>query len=87
MAHSTALVTAEDIYQLVRTAAPEAIGEAAVDTPFDQLDVDSLTLVEIAVLTSQNYGPLVHDWEIAEAGTFADLADLVNQRRVLEEAS
>ena len=87
MTHPAAVVTAEEIHQLVRTAAPEAIGDAAVDTPFDQLEVDSLTLVEIAVLTSQKYGPVVHDWEIAEAGSFAGLAQLVNERRVLEAAS
>lgn len=49
------------------------------------MEVDSLSLVEIAVMISEKYGFTVHDWEIAQAGSFPELASLVNGRRILEE--
>ncbi|WP_426979974.1 phosphopantetheine-binding protein (plasmid) [Pseudarthrobacter sp. O4] len=86
MSKPAAHVTAEDLLEMVHAAAPEIIGEATVQTNFDQMEVDSLSLVEIAVMISEKYGLVVHDWEIAQAGSFAELAQHVNGRRVLEGA-
>lgn len=87
MSKPPALVTGEEILEMVHVAAPEIVGDATSETNFDQMEVDSLSLVEIAVMISERYGFVVHDWEIAQAGSFAELADLVNGRRVLEGAS
>lgn len=87
MSKPAAHVTAEDLFEMVHAVAPEIIGDATVQTKFDQMEVDSLSLVEIAVMISEKYGFVIHDWEIGEAGSFAELAHHVNGRRVLERAS
>ncbi|WP_434616169.1 phosphopantetheine-binding protein [Arthrobacter sp. A5] len=48
------------------------------------MDVDSLSLVEIAVMVSEKYGFTIQDWEIAEAGNFPALATLIGDRRAFE---
>ncbi len=84
MSQPATLVSAEELVELIRSAAPEIIGDANAETSFDEMEVDSLSLVEIAVMISQKYGCTLHDWEIAEAGSFAALSDIVSARRSLE---
>jgi acyl carrier protein len=84
---SSALVNSEELIDLIRATAPEILGEATADSTFEQMEVDSLSLVEIAVMISEKYRLVIHDWEIAEAGSFPVLAGIVSRRRVLEEAS
>lgn len=86
MSQHATLVSAEDLVELIRSAAPEIIGDATAETSFDHMEVDSLSLVEIAVMISQKYGFTLHDWEIAEAGSFAALSEIVSARQVPEEA-
>lgn len=84
MSQPATLVSAEELVELIRLAAPEIIGDANAETSFEAMEVDSLSLVEIAVMISQKYGFTLHDWEIAEAGSFATLSDIVSARRSLE---
>lgn len=85
MSQSAILVSAEELVELIRSAAPEIIGDANAGTSFDEMEVDSLSLVEIAVMISQKYGFTLHDWEIAEAGSFSALSDIVSPRRAPED--
>ncbi|MFJ8001344.1 acyl carrier protein [Streptomyces sp. NPDC096310] len=49
----------------------------------EQIGLDSLAAVELAALLSDRYGVEIHDYELLEAGTVADVADLVAQRRAV----
>jgi hypothetical protein len=49
-------------------------------TPFDEADIDSLVLAEVAVVATRLYGVAVHDWELRDAGTMLAAAALVRER-------
>ncbi|MFC9454169.1 acyl carrier protein [Streptomyces sp. NPDC056983] len=46
-------------------------------TPFTDLDLDSLVLVELAVILSRTYRVPVDEAELAEAGTVDDVVALL----------
>lgn len=47
----------------------------------EQVGLDSLAAVELATLLGDRYGVEIHDYELLEADTVADIADLVAERR------
>jgi len=47
------------------------------DTTFDSLEVDSLVLVELAVILERTYGVRIEDSELAAAGTVGAAAAVV----------
>lgn len=51
--------------------------EATADTPFELLELDSLVLVELAVVLSQRYQVSVGDDELHLAGTVAACVELL----------
>ena len=53
----------------------------SADTVFDDLGVDSLVLVEVAVMVRQQFGVEVTDEELADAETIRGAAEIINQRR------
>ncbi|MET7801228.1 acyl carrier protein [Streptomyces decoyicus] len=50
-------------------------------TPFTDLDLDSLVLVELAVILSRTYGVPVDESELAEAGTVDEVVALLATKR------
>lgn len=76
----TTIVTAAGLAELIRTKAPEFAGHATADSTFDELDVDSLSLVEIAVVVSESYGVHVLDYEVAVAADIPGLSALIRER-------
>jgi acyl carrier protein len=51
-------------------------------TPFSDLDLDSLVLVELAVILSRTYGVPVDESELAEAGTVDEVVALLATKRI-----
>jgi len=76
----TTLVTASELAELIRTKAPELAGHATAESTFDELDVDSLSLVELAVVVSECYGVHILDYEVAEAADIPGLSALICAR-------
>lgn len=50
------------------------------------MEFDSLSIAEIAVIVSDKYGIAVHEREVVHAGSFPELANILNDRRRLQEA-
>lgn len=80
MLDNTNHVTATGLAELIRVKAPDFAGEATAESTFDELDVDSLSFVEIAVVVSEFYGVQVQDNEVADAIGVAGLSALVRER-------
>lgn len=59
----------------------ESAGNIDEDTTFDDLDLDSLVLVELAVVLSKKYGTLISEADMVDARDFRTLATVVNERR------
>jgi acyl carrier protein len=58
------------------------VGEIAPGTEFTDLGLDSLVLVELAVIMQREFGVAVTDEELAERGSVAAAADLVAEKRL-----
>ncbi|MEU6123013.1 acyl carrier protein [Streptomyces sp. NPDC047123] len=54
--------------------------DTAPDTGFHLLDLDSLVLIELAVILTREYGVEVDGEELAGAGTAARAAELVSAK-------
>lgn len=54
------------------------------DTAFQDLDMDSLVLLELSVVLQSRVGVMVTDLAIAEAGTISAAAELVTNLRSIE---
>ncbi|MFI9583720.1 phosphopantetheine-binding protein [Streptomyces sp. NPDC052236] len=52
----------------------------SADTGFESLDLDSLVLIELAVIPTKQYGIDVAGDELAGAGTVAKVAELLSAR-------
>lgn len=52
----------------------------AANTDFQSLDLDSLVLIELAVILTKQYGVEVDGKELATAGTAAKAAALVSEK-------
>ncbi|GAA3762401.1 acyl carrier protein [Streptomyces tremellae] len=46
----------------------------------EEVGLDSLAVVELAALLHDRLGVEIHDWELMEAATVADVARLVEER-------
>jgi acyl carrier protein len=75
----------ELIIRLVNTHISELGGQASLETSFEDLEVDSLVCVEIAVLLGQQFGVRLTDHEVARSGTFSNLTKLISDRQVGRE--
>lgn len=78
MTQQSVLVNPIEIYETIKANSPETVGDSSIDLSFDEMEVDSLSLVEFAVVLSEKYGVFLQDWQLAEAGSFAGTADIVN---------
>ncbi|UTT40445.1 phosphopantetheine-binding protein [Glutamicibacter mishrai] len=78
MTQQGTLVNPNEIYETIKANSPETIGGASIEMSFDEMEVDSLSLVEFAVVLSEKYGIFLQDWQLAEAGNFTGTADIVN---------
>jgi acyl carrier protein len=54
--------------------------DVARDTPFEQLDVDSLDLVELAAIVEEDYGIQLKGDDLKELRTVGDAIDMVAAR-------
>lgn len=54
--------------------------DAAADTEFDELGVDSLVLVELALVIQREFGVRVTDEELVSSRTLGGAADIVTHR-------
>jgi acyl carrier protein len=78
---STATVDVEELRSLVADAL-ELPAEEVTDTAsfVDDLGVDSLMSLEIAVSLEQRYGTKVSDQELAKVSSFQSVLDLVRDK-------
>jgi acyl carrier protein len=51
------------------------------DVAFEDLDLDSLVLLELAVVLQSRVGVILTDLEMVDAGTISATAEIVAQRR------
>ncbi|WP_063784223.1 acyl carrier protein [Streptomyces sp. SBT349] len=58
----------------------EVPADTAVDTDFESLDLDSLVLVELAVMLTKQYDVEVAGDELVAAGTAAKVAELLSAK-------
>lgn len=72
--------SAETLVELIRTNVEELSHLTNVDKSFDELDLDSLSMVEIATIIGQTYGVQLGEEEVVEAGDFTALTELVRAR-------
>lgn len=72
--------SAENLVELIRTSIEELSHLDGVDKSFDELDLDSLSMVEIATIVGQTYGVQLGEDEVVEAGDFIKLTALLHER-------
>lgn len=70
----------ETLVELIRTSVEELSHVSGVDKTFEELDLDSLSMVEIATIVGQTYGVPLGEEEVVEAGNFITLTELVQAR-------
>jgi acyl carrier protein len=69
----------EPILDVLRTQF-EVPAETTADTDFESLDLDSLVLIELAVILTKQYGIDVAGEELAAAGNVAKVAELLSAK-------
>ena len=57
------------------------VEETDMDRDFDELAVDSLMLVELALLIRKRYGVTVTEEDLGDTHSITDLANLVEKKR------
>lgn len=72
--------TAEDLAALVKDTVEELADVASATATFDEMEVDSLSMAEIATILSQKYGVPLDETEVVEAGDFVALSSLLQAR-------
>ena len=72
--------TPDDLVTLIRTNVEELSHVDSADKTFDDLDLDSLSMVEIATIVGQTYGVPLGEEEVVDAGDFTALSELVRGR-------
>lgn len=72
--------TVESLVALVAGSITELANTVTPDATFDELELDSLSMVEIAVIVGQTFGISIQEEEVANSGDFERLAQLVRQR-------
>lgn len=71
----------EEVRVLVAELAELDVDDIAVDTPFEEADIDSLLAMEIAVHVEARFGVRFEDAEVKTVRTVRDLAALVERQR------
>jgi acyl carrier protein len=56
-------------------------GELTASTPFSELELDSLVMVELSVILQRRYGVLVPEEELADALDVNEVVLLLEERR------
>lgn len=79
-------ITTDDVVNLVNARIDELNGTATATATFDNLDIDSLACVEMAVLLGNHYGVALEEHEVAEAGNFTALTELLASKLQHEHA-
>lgn len=78
-------ITAPDVIEAIRSTMDE-LSDMGPDDVFADLDIDSLSLVEAAVIISNKFGVRVDEFELTEAGTAREAANLVTGKLALQPA-
>lgn len=78
-------ITALDVIEAIGSTMDE-LSHMSPDDAFTDLDIDSLSLVEAAVILSNKFAVHVDEFELAEAGTAAAAATMLNRKRDLQPA-
>jgi len=77
---SAPVPSAVTLIELIRTNVEELSHVTSDGRSFDELDLDSLSMVEIATIVGQTYGVPLGEEDVVEAGDFERLTELVRQR-------
>ncbi|MHC6222316.1 acyl carrier protein [Arthrobacter sp. MMS24-S77] len=78
-------INALDVVDAIRSTMDE-LSHMGPDDPFADLDIDSLSLVEAAVILSNKFGVRVDEFELAEAGTARAVSRVVTEKLALQLA-
>ncbi|MEV7606798.1 acyl carrier protein [Paenarthrobacter sp. NPDC089322] len=78
-------ITAQDVVEAIGSTMDE-LNHMGPDDSFADLDIDSLSLVEAAVILSNKFGVRVDEFELAEAGTASAAATVVTRKLALQPA-
>lgn len=73
-------IPVKDLVRQVNEHISELGGRATPTAAFSDLEVDSLICVEIAVLLGQRYNVRLEEYEVADAGNFTALAEIITRR-------
>lgn len=79
-------ITALDVVDAIRSTMDE-LSHMSPDDSFTDLDIDSLSLVEAAVILSNRFGVRVDEFELADAGTARTAATMLTEKLALQPAS
>ncbi|MDQ4504032.1 acyl carrier protein [Sinomonas sp. ASV322] len=72
-------ITAADVTQAI-AATMDEYASLGPEQSFVEADIDSLSLVEAAVILTNRFGVRVDEYELAEAGTASATAQLIQSR-------
>lgn len=72
-------IKALDVVDAIRSTMGE-LSQMGPDDSFADLDIDSLSLVEAAVVLSNKFGTRIDEFELAEAGNARTAAGLVTDK-------
>lgn len=78
-------ITALDVIDAIGSTMDE-LSHMGPEDPFTDLDIDSLSLVEAAVILSNKFGVRVDEFELAEAGTARAAANMLTDKLALQPA-
>lgn len=73
-------IPVEDIVTMVNDHITELDRRATAEATFEEIEIDSLVCVEMAVLIGHHHGVELEEYEVAQTGSFAALAALVSER-------
>jgi acyl carrier protein len=78
-------ITALDVVDAIRSTMDE-LSHMGPDNSFADLDIDSLSLVEAAVILSSRFGVRVDEFELADAGDARTAARRLTEKLALQPA-
>lgn len=79
-------ITALDVVDAIRSTMDE-LSHMEPDDAFADLDIDSLSLVEAAVILSNKFGVRVDEFELADAGNAHTAATMLEEKLALQPAT